>query len=528
MKEKRTAKKIVIIAVSAVALLAVLIVGIVLIRSGLNQQTYKESMRMAEKYVMAEQYEDAVVEYENAIEAAPKEEEGYLGLADVYLKQEKVSSARVTLEKGYTYTKAVAILEMLNGINDGSLLVNRFDQEQVKETQEKRGVFGWNTAFIQKMESYTYHDYSEEYGTWPDVIRVAKGEVKVVHKDLPATMFYSDTEKDDTVVNDSKNRPDETGMPEKIELDSLEYLFNNMVVPVSIDELQKISSSKIEPIVTKERTYVQLVTGDVIANIETDAEGNIVSVNAWNEILLPEANQNRNKKGILKGIVIDAMTGEGVQDAELLFEGQEDSKHQAEAMTAIDGAFSVELEADIYDVTISADGYVKETFEFEMEEDKNYSGEQFTISPELMAGSARIVLEWGAEPQDLDSYLYGDTDSGADVFVNYYNKQCTDGGDLIAELDVDDTNGYGPETVTLYDLNGVYRYTVVDYRVTGTLQHYGATVKVYLPNQSSPEVITIAPGAGVENIWDVFELDHGELKILNSAGDENRLRESDK
>ena len=166
--------------------------------------------------------------------------------------------------------------------------------------------------------------------------------------------------------------------------------------------------------------------------------------------------------------------------------------------------------------------------EFEMEEDKNYSGEQFTISPELMAGSARIVLEWGAEPQDLDSYLYGDTDSGADVFVNYYNKQCTDGGDLIAELDVDDTNGYGPETVTLYDLNGVYRYTVVDYRVTGTLQHYGATVKVYLPNQSSPEVITIAPGAGVENIWDVFELDHGELKILNSAGDENRLRESDK
>ena len=68
MKEKRMAKKIVIIAVSAVALLAVLIVGIVLIRSGLNQQTYKESMRMAEKYVMAEQYEDAVVEYENAKE----------------------------------------------------------------------------------------------------------------------------------------------------------------------------------------------------------------------------------------------------------------------------------------------------------------------------------------------------------------------------------------------------------------------------------------------------------------------------
>lgn len=46
----------------------------------------------------------------------------------------------------------------------------------------------------------------------------------------------------------------------------------------------------------------------------------------------------------------------------------------------------------MYEVTISADGYVDETFEFEMEKDKNYSGEQFTISPELAAGSARIVL----------------------------------------------------------------------------------------------------------------------------------------
>ena len=39
----------------------------------------------------------------------------------------------------------------------------------------------------------------------------------------------------------------------------------------------------------------------------------------------------------------------------------------------------------MYEVTISADGYVDETFEFEMEKDKNYSGEQFTISPELAA-----------------------------------------------------------------------------------------------------------------------------------------------
>ena len=94
----------------------------------------------------------------------------------------------------------------------------------------------------------------------------------------------------------------------------------------------------------------------------------------------------------------------------------------------------------------------------------------------------------------------------------------------LAELDVDDTTGYGPETITLYDLNGVYRYTVKDFRRTRTLQQYGATVKVYLPGQAQPEVITVAPNAGLVNIWEVFELDHGELRILNRAGNENSTR----
>ena len=63
---------------------------------------------------------------------------------------------------------------------------------------------------------------------------------------------------------------------------------------------------------------------------------------------------------------------------------------------------------------------------------------------------------------------------------------------------------------------------MVDYRTTYTLQEYGATVKVYLPGQD-PVTITVEPGAGIENIWEVFELDHGELNILNRAGDEDSL-----
>nr|WP_303182142.1 tetratricopeptide repeat protein [Lachnoclostridium phocaeense] len=529
MGEKRSKKTIVLLIICGVLLVAAVAAGILLIRRGLDQETYKEEIAAAEKYAASAQYEDAIVAYENAIEAVPEEDEAYLGLADVYLNQGKVSQAKATLEKGYTYSKAPTILDMLNGINDGSLLVNRFGQDQDKETMEqRRGQLGWNTAFLQRLENFTYSDYSDEYGAWPDIVKVAKGEVKVVHDDLSAALYYSDTPEDDTIVDDRRNRPDETGMPEKLELDSLDIIFDNFAAPVTLEQLQAVSSSTVEPVTDAERSYVQLRTGSVIMNIETDAAGTIQSVNAWNEVLLPEANQNRSTKGILSGIVIDAVTGEGVPEAELVFEGQEDASHTGEASTDRKGAFSVELDPDVYDVTITADGYVVENFEFEMEKDRNYSGEQFIISPELAAGTARIVLEWGSEPQDLDSYLIGDSDSGGSVFVSYYRKTASSGGETLAELDVDDTNGYGPETITLYDLNGVYQYTVVDYRLTSTLQDYGATVKVYLPGQAQPEVITVSPGAGIENIWEVFELDHGELNILNRAGDEDDLVEGSK
>lgn len=529
MGEKKSKKTIALLIICGVLLVAAVVAGILLIRRGLDQETYKEEIAAAEKYAASAQYEDAIVAYENAIEAVPEEDEAYLGLADVYLNQGKVSQAKATLEKGYTYSKAPTILDMLNGINDGSLLVNRFGQDQDKETMEqRRGQLGWNTAFLQRLENFTYSDYSDEYGAWPDIVKVAKGEVKVVHDDLSAALYYSDTPEDDTIVDDRRNRPDETGMPEKLELDSLDIIFDNFAAPVTLEQLQAVSSSTVEPVTDAERSYVQLRTGSVIMNIETDAAGTIQSVNAWNEVILPEANQNRSTKGILSGIVIDAVTGEGVPEAELVFEGQEDASHTGEASTDRKGAFSVELDPDVYDVTITADGYVVENFEFEMEKDRNYSGEQFIISPELAAGTARIVLEWGSEPQDLDSYLIGDSDSGGSVFVSYYRKTASSGGETLAELDVDDTNGYGPETITLYDLNGVYRYTVVDYRLTSTLQDYGATVKVYLPGQAQPEVITVSPGAGIKNIWEVFELDHGELNILNRAGDEDDLVEGSK
>lgn len=356
------------------------------------------------------------------------------------------------------------------------------------------GVFSFNTAFLQKLENYDYTDYCDQFGSYPQIVKTGKGEVEVVHKDLAGTCCYSNTKEHDDIVNVKTDKPAKDGMPEIVRLDSISQLFRNFPGKASLAELNAISSSKVAPITDEERVYVELSTGSLLIRVETDASGNIISDKAWNEIILKEANENRSENGTLNGVVIDAMTGEGVPAAKLEFKAKENAENSTHVTSGKDGSFSIELAADVYEVTISA----------------------------------RIVLEWNAQHKDLDSYLWGNTDKGDDLYVNFRKRTCEGRDGLLAELDVDDTNGYGPETITLNDLNGVYTYSVVDYRTTGTLQQYGATVKVYLPGKSAPTVITLDPNAGVENVWEVFELDHGELKILNRAPAEENLRPGSK
>lgn len=526
MEMKKSKKKMIIILSGIVLLIVFGVLGGILISQQMNQKSYSQAIKKADKYVEAGNYALAVVEYKNAIEKMPKKEEGYISLANTYLQQGNNSAAKVTLKKGYLITNSSKIQYMITGIEDGSLLVKFNDEngENSKEYMPNVGKLEIDTSFLQKLENYSYSDYSSEFGTFPEIVKVAKGEVEVVHKNLAATCYYTNTSKNKDVVDTKKDEPKADGMPEKVVLDDISLLFRNYKDGITLAQLQEMSSIKVEPILTDERTYVELAVDKAKIRIETDENGTVKEKNVWNEILLPTANKEK-KNGVVSGVVIDAMTGQGVPLARVTFEGK---ANQGETSTGSDGAFQLELKADEYEVTISAQGYVEETFEFKVEEGCNYSGEQFTISPELATGSARIVLEWGAQPEDLDSYLSGTTDDGNDVFVSFFHRQCSSGGETIAELDVDDTTGYGPETITLNNLNGKYIYYISDFRQTGTFQEYGATVKVYLPNKSQPEIITMDPGAGVENVWDVFELDHGELKILNRAATDVEMQSREK
>jgi uncharacterized protein YfaP (DUF2135 family) len=74
-------------------------------------------------------------------------------------------------------------------------------------------------------------------------------------------------------------------------------------------------------------------------------------------------------------------------------------------------------------------------------------------------------------------------------------------GDPVGEnvgLNVDDTDGYGPETITIRRLvEGTYVYAVKHYSGDGNLAHSGAQVEVFSPAERVRRFTNPPCGTGV-------------------------------
>lgn len=142
-------------------------------------------------------------------------------------------------------------------------------------------------------------------------------------------------------------------------------------------------------------------------------------------------------------------------------------------------------------------------------------GMTYALSP-VMQGldGMRVVLSWGATPTDLDSHLVY---SGNHIFFMHRN-----GDD--ANLDVDDTTSYGPETVTIERkrFGTSYVYAVHDYSdierpYTDALSNSEAKVFVYV-GESLVRTYEV-PRHKAGNLWTVFRLSgEGEFEDINTVG----------
>ena len=124
------------------------------------------------------------------------------------------------------------------------------------------------------------------------------------------------------------------------------------------------------------------------------------------------------------------------------------------------------------------------------------------------SGDLRIVLNWSDRPEDLDSHLVTPEINGETHHLYWYTADSyhVESSPYI-NLDVDDVDGYGPETITINQLfSGTYMYSVHEYYgSSGSLTSSDATVTIY--DQFGVVEQVDVPSSGSGYWWNVFQLD---------------------
>ncbi len=236
--------------------------------------------------------------------------------------------------------------------------------------------------------------------------------------------------------------------------------------------------------------------------------------------------------GGIYGAITDAITGQRVSNVDVKIskgwntDTSEAGEFVAETTTNSNGNYQHRkttimgvdfgLDAGNYTITISKEGYISTTFNVTIVggEDMEFNS---SITPVGAENVYHIVLTWGSRPSDLDSH-FNATYNGVRDHVYYSDKT-----GYYANLDVDDTSSYGPETITIEDItkySGNVKYSVHDYSnrsvsASTQLASSGAVVKVYRGGRLLETYYV--PSDGVGTVWNVFYIDeNGNIHAVNT------------
>ncbi|MCU0610193.1 MAG: SUMF1/EgtB/PvdO family nonheme iron enzyme [Candidatus Eisenbacteria bacterium] len=185
----------------------------------------------------------------------------------------------------------------------------------------------------------------------------------------------------------------------------------------------------------------------------------------------------------ISGLVTDAQTGSALADVRLDLAGPmtrstttgQDGRYEFPAL--LDGA---------YDLTASRSGYITENKDVVLAGQSAVAN--FVLSRQLAEGQYRIVMSWGTSPRDLDSHMW----VGDQYHIYYpFGSRGSETSEPYAYLDRDDTDGEGPETITIYQLIADCKYAVLKYSSDET------------PITQSNARVVVYSGTGVIASWDV-------------------------
>ena len=453
---------------------------------------YEGHIKEANKLLEQGDFGQAVLKYEEAIDERPNEEEGHLLLVNAYVAAGHKDYALNAVNRGL---KRLPKSQKLKEAKE-RLLGNM-------ETKEKKPpvmAIDLITSFGEK----SYQDYVNTNGIEQSKV-LGAGEISVRMKNVSAEYIYKNTPDQPHAVEG--NTPAPNSLPAEVHLDDgMAYFgggdsitFEEMET-LDLKDLKKTSDQK-------NRSFVTFTINGYLIEIESDQDGTIKS-GAVNTLSIPVASLKSGGSTKVSGVVRDATNNEGIDEVELVFRKSGNADGELEVISGSDGKYEATLGTGEYTVVCKAEGYVEEEKSIYVPTYGSTYNCDLILSPEGKENEARVVLTWGAYPNDLDSYLIGNG-----VNVNFMNMVAGS----TAELDLDDTDGYGPETTTIHDLNGSYTFYVQDFYLTGDIANSGAEVTVYLPGQE-PRTISIS-GSGTGNTWEVFRLDNGVLTVIDEIKD---------
>lgn len=217
----------------------------------------------------------------------------------------------------------------------------------------------------------------------------------------------------------------------------------------------------------------------------------------------------------LSGHIIDAVNGDLLAGVKTLLHIDDNGVAGvvvASAESNDEGVFFFpDLAAGAYIVSVSNTGYIDGKCAVSLSENTQLTNQDMVLSPVLEEGEFRIVLTWKDKPVDLEAHLTEPNASGCRYHCYYFNKSTP-----TASLDLDDRNGYGPETITIAEkAPGTYRYYVQDFTNRNAnsrwLTYSGAKVTVY-SGSNEPVVFNVPNAYG--NVWHVFDLDGETGEII--------------
>jgi hypothetical protein len=208
--------------------------------------------------------------------------------------------------------------------------------------------------------------------------------------------------------------------------------------------------------------------------------------------------------GLIPMRFANALDGKPIAGARVVIDGIGEFETNREGIITFperdDGFFTLEF---------SKEGFVTAEIDFEVKLNNVFSN-RFSISPELARGF-RIVLDWGEKPEDLDLHFV----KQGGYHIAYWNTHTAADGS--AFLDRDDMQSYGPETITVEQIDGaaVYDIYVADYTnrhdaASQALSRSGAVVRIY-SNDRLTEAF-IVPSGRPGTVWRVCRIVGGMIE----------------